>query len=239
VLDRFYCPESPVGGLATLTDDEAHHLTRVRRLGVGDRVELFDGRGAGWQADVVGFGKDRVELAIGVPVPDVHGSCNLTLATAVPKGERFDWLVEKATEVGVARLVPLLTQRSVVDPSTTKLERLRRVVIEACKQCGRNRVMEVGAPCRVEDYWQAHAADLKLLAHPGGLVAPAWPRPGVEGTVGLAIGPEGGFAEQEVVGAQDVGWIAVGLGPTRLRIETAGLVASALVLALAAGDARR
>src|SRR4051812_23439804 len=142
MADRFYCPDPPVEGFLTLSGDEARHLIRVRRLGPGDVVEVFDGRGTALRAEVAGVGRDRVELAVrGGPLPDRVAPCLLTLATAVPKADRFDWLVEKATELGVARLVPLRTERSVVDPRATKLDRLRRAIIEAAKQCGRNRLM--------------------------------------------------------------------------------------------------
>jgi 16S rRNA (uracil1498-N3)-methyltransferase len=237
VLDRFFCPDPPKAGRAWLTGDEARHLTRVRRLGIGDQVELFDGRGLGWQAEVVELGKDRVEFQVGPPVPDRRAACEVTLATAVPKGERFDWLVEKATELGVARLIPLLTERSIVVPRTAKLERLRRLVVEASKQCGRNRLMEVADPCPLGALWDWINASFRLVAHPGG-------RPllskgmgiGPGGTVCLAIGPEGGFADVEIRQAEDTGWVVADLGATRLRIETAGLTASAVVLALARGE---
>src|SRR5262249_14951791 len=122
MADRFYCPDPAVEGRFVLQGDEARHLGRVRRVGLGEVVELFDGRGFATRAKVAGLARDRVELiGQGEPLPDREARCRLTLASAVPKGERFDWLVEKATELGVARLVPLLTERSVVDPGAAKL----------------------------------------------------------------------------------------------------------------------
>jgi 16S rRNA (uracil1498-N3)-methyltransferase len=239
VADRFFCPDPPVGGRLAIGGDEARHLARVRRVGVGEVVEVFDGRGFATRAEVVAVGRDRVELVpVGEPLPDRAAPLHLTLATAVPKGERFDWLVEKATELGVARLVPIVTDRSVVDPRAAKLDRLRRVIVEASKQCGRNRLMELAPPSP----WAAVASDrvapVRLLAHPAGPPPPDWPPvvPGVSAT--LAVGPEGGFTGEEVEAALAGGWLTVGLGATLLRIETAGLAGCATVLSLCGGGDR-
>jgi 16S rRNA (uracil1498-N3)-methyltransferase len=231
VADRFYCPGLWVGSRATLIGDEAKHLARVRRVGVGERVELFDGQGKVAEAEVTEVGRDRVELAILTEGPggrDLDGS--LILATAVPKGDRFDWLVEKATELGVTRLVPILTERSVVDPRAAKLERLRRLVIEACKQSGRSRLMELSEP-RGWDEWLRFGNDsgeMRLVAHPGGVKLPELQG---KSPVTIAIGPEGGFTHAEIAAAQQAGYQRIGLGPTILRVETAALVACALVSA--------
>jgi 16S rRNA (uracil1498-N3)-methyltransferase len=233
VADRFYCPDPPVGGRLTLTGDEARHLARVRRVAVGEVVEVFDGRGSATHAEVTAVGRDRIELAaVGDSLPDCGAPCRLTLATAVPKGERFDWLVEKATELGVERLVPLVTGRSVVDPRDAKLDRLRRVIVEASKQCGRNRLMELDRPTPWETVVRQAGDDPRLVALPDGLPPSAWPRPRRGGSALLAVGPEGGFTATEVEAARAAGWHAVSLGATFLRIETAGLSGSSILLAL-------
>lgn len=230
MADRFYCPEPPVEGRAVLDGDEARHLVRASRLTVGDPVELFDGRGLGYRAEVRQSGKDRVELAIvGEPIADRKPRIDLTLASAIPKGERFDWLIEKATELGVARLVPLRTARSVVDPRGSKLDRLRRLIIAASKQSGRNTLLELSPPRDLADYLQDEPSTVRLLAHPGGGPVPDRQfQPG--DTVALAIGPEGGFADPEVQHARALGWDLIGLGPTRLRIETAALAGAVAIL---------
>ena len=236
MADRFYCPDPPIDGRLTLADDEARHLARVRRVGVGEVVVAFDGRGAAWRAEVRGIGRDRVDLAVLGPAdPGSVAPCDLTLATALPKGDRVDWLVEKATELGVARLVPLRTERSVVDPRAGKLDRLRRLVVEAAKQSGRARLMEIADPLPWPDLLRRDPAPVRLVAHPGGVPAGVWPRGGASRAAVLAVGPEGGFTDAEVDAARAAGWLPAGLGATLLRIETAGLAGAAVVLALAGG----
>jgi len=237
LADRFFCPEPPTLGRVTLQGDEARHLARVRRVEVGQVVELFDGRGANFRAEVEDLGRGHVDLRVVGPKSQARPpALTLSLASAVPKGDRFDWLVEKATELGVARLTPLTTERSVVDPRSAKLDRLRRVVVEASKQSRRDLLMELDRPIEWPALLKSAGADHRLLAHPGGR-----PIAGVGGfrrgeSALLAIGPEGGFSDLEVEQAISAGWQAVSLGPTTLRVETAALAASALLLALAEAD---
>ncbi|HTI50139.1 MAG TPA: RsmE family RNA methyltransferase, partial [Planctomycetaceae bacterium] len=149
---RFYLPQSLENSGLRLTGAEAHHLQRVMRLNAGDEVTLFDGRGTEARARIDALTSDAVELTVVERfLTEDSARRSVTLATAVPKGERFDWLVEKATELGVDRLVPLVTARSVVHPGAGKLQRLRRTIIEASKQCGRSRLMELADPVRWED----------------------------------------------------------------------------------------
>jgi 16S rRNA (uracil1498-N3)-methyltransferase len=238
--DRFFCPDAATGDRFRLEGDEARHLSRVLRLGAGATVEVFDGRGHATLAEVLAAGKDVVELRrIGQALPDRALPISITLATAVPKGDRFDWLVEKATELGVARLIPLRTERSVVDPGRSKLERLRRAVVEASKQCGRNRLMEIGAPVEWTEFLRDEPLNPRLIAHPGGLRFAGWPVPSPATTVVLAVGPEGGFSKDEVASAVDAGWCVVGLGSTLLRVETACLTGCARLLALAETNTER
>jgi 16S rRNA (uracil1498-N3)-methyltransferase len=232
----------------------------VCRLGAGATVEVFNGTGHAYRARVVNATREQVELEVVADVPDDRmPDLSLTLATAVPKGERFDWLIEKATELGVARLIPLRTARSVVDPRGSKLERLRRLSLEACKQCGRNRLMILEEPrpwSLLLDEAETENEVVRFLADPGGrpvggtLRAPrlvdqgpgSLPSPTETGrvrlpptgpvsrTAMLAVGPEGGFGDEEIAQAEDRGWRLLGLGRTLLRVETAGVVGSALLL---------
>jgi 16S rRNA (uracil1498-N3)-methyltransferase len=233
VADRFYCPGPWRDGRAELEDDEARHLAKVRRVEVGAEVQLFDGKGRAAFAEVVEIKKDRVSLTIlRDDSSDRSLPGNLVLATAVPKGDRFDWLIEKATEVGVTRLVPILTARSVVDPRTAKLDRLRRLIIEACKQSGRSRLMELDPPTPWPIWLQKRSGQgQSFLADPGGesvvhLASAGEFAAGIE----IAVGPEGGFTAEEVAEAESKRFRRIGLGPTILRIETAAIAACVAVL---------
>lgn len=232
---RFHVPELPRSGELTLRGPEAHHLARVRRIGVGESVTLFDGRGLAVTARVTHVGRDEVTVVIEAEVaePLDPSGPSIILATAVPKGDRFDWLVEKATELGVDRLIPLRTEHSIVDPGGSKLERLRRHIVEASKQCGRNRLMELAETVTFRSLLrEADERAIRLLADPLGM--PALPDPATpDARVYLiAVGPEAGFSEAEVQAAVDAGWQRFRVGRTILRIETAGVALAAAVHAL-------
>lgn len=217
-----------------LSPGESHHLATVLRAAPGDRFELFDGHGRRALAEVAVADPTASRLVIVAELPaSDSGRGDLVLATAVPKGERFDWLIEKATELGVSRVVPISTARSVVEPRETKLERLRATIIAAAKQCGRTRLMEL-APVQS---WRQVVDQLipgmaTVIAHPDGDdVATVWGNPSFEAGCLAIVGPEGGFTEGEVHAARSAGAIPVSLGPTILRTETAGIaIASAWAL---------
>jgi 16S rRNA (uracil1498-N3)-methyltransferase len=195
--------------------------------------------------------KSAIELAIVERRPiDRELPLELTLAAALPKGERQKWLVEKATELGVRRLVPLVTERGVAQPVESALLRLRRAVIEASKQCGRNRLMEIGEPAEASTWFAGegsgfrvqgreqrsevreqeptarnHGPGWRLIADPSGMALSEIAR----GTanVSAAIGPEGGFTPAELAAAIEHGWQPVSLGKSILRVETAALAIAA------------
>jgi len=227
--DRYFV-ESPVtSDRAVLAGVEAHHLLHVMRAKVGTRVTLFDG--SGWEFDaVVGrTGRNEVELAIaGRQEIDREAPIVVTLGVALPKGDRQKWLVEKVVELGVTRLVPLETDRGVAQPVENVLERLRRGVIEASKQCGRNRLMKIAEP----KSWRVFLADnekaaCRLVAHPR-QEPRRWTAPGENAA--LAVGPEGGFTAEEVALAVARGWQPMELGPRILRVETAAVALAARVI---------
>src|SRR4029079_7838137 len=168
--ERFFISPPIAGERAVLTGDEARHLSAVMRAAVGDEVTLFDGSGAEFVARIAAIRKAAVELSI-VARHEISRELPfaMTLAVALPKGERQKWLIEKATELGVTRLVPLITERGVAQPVESALDRLRRAVIEASKQCGRNLLMEIAAPQRVTDFFRnSSLVNYRLLAHPTG-----------------------------------------------------------------------
>jgi 16S rRNA (uracil1498-N3)-methyltransferase len=229
---RFHHPTPITAERATLDGPEAHHLLHVGRAAVGQGVTLFDGGGAEFAAVVEKLGRSTVELRIVERIEaDRELPFTLVVGVALPKGDRQKWLVEKLTELGVTTLVPLATERGVAQPTAGALERLRRSVIEASKQCGRNRLMYVAKP----HAWGAWVADVpeaedlrRLIAHPNGL-----PLCGINLTspqpTRLAIGPEGGFADAEVADAKAAGWQSVALGPRILRVETAAIALAAAI----------
>jgi 16S rRNA (uracil1498-N3)-methyltransferase len=229
MADRYFV-DSPIGASAArLAGAEAHHLAHVLRAKPGQEVTLFDGSGAEFSARVTHVGRSEVELEVTARHEvDRELPLAISLGAALPKGDRQRWLVEKATELGIARLVPLVTERSNDRESASALEKLRRAAIEASKQCGRNRLMEITAPEAIADFLSAESAgELRLIAHPGEqrfeLPAP------LPATIKLAIGPEGGFTSAELAIALANGWKAVSLGPRILRVETAALALAAQI----------
>lgn len=231
MADRYFSEEPIAGARATLVGAEAHHLLHVMRAKPGVRVMLFDGEGAEFWAEVERTQRDRVELVVRERREiDREAARDLTLAVALPKGDRQRWLIEKATELGVKRVVPILTERGVSLPGGNALDRLRRAVIEASKQCGRNLLMEIAEPVEWTSYLRDEADALRLIAHPGHGEATAWREP-TESSIAAAIGPEGGFTDDEVERALAAGWRPVQLGRRILRVETAALAIAAIALA--------
>jgi len=238
MTERYFAADAQAGAAALLDGPEAHHLIHVMRAKPGTEIMLFDGRGAEFSATVERIGRTEVALRIAERRPiDRESASPITLAASLPKGDRQKWLVEKATELGVARLVAVQTARSVAQPEPKALERLRRTVVEASKQCGRNRLMEIAPPQRWADFVAATAdASHRLLAHPGGTPLADFPQTGQEPLL-AAIGPEGGFTDDEVALAVDAGWQPIDLGPRILRIETAAILLAALgSVSLASGE---
>jgi len=231
--DRYFLDTPPIDDWATLSGPEAHHLLHVMRAKTGQEVVVFDGSGWEYMTRVEKLGRSEVQLAVvSRSQVDRELPLRLVLGVALPKGDRQKWLVEKATEVGVAELIPLITARGVAQPVDTALDRLRRSVIEASKQCGRNRLMQIGAPQQLSEYLTAAPRAVLLFAHPGGEALSSLPQAAeASDQVRIAVGPEGGFTDDEVFLARQSGWRAVDLGARILRVETAALVLSALAVA--------
>ena len=232
--DRFHLSPLPESGPCLLEGAEAHHLMHVLRIAVGEVVELFDGQGAVVTAKVVAVRKRDVELHAVAARREAVPAREVILATAVPKGDRFDWLVEKATELGVTRIVPLVTARSSVDPREGKLDKLRQTIIAACKQCGRNHLLKLSAVTAWSDFVKHELPNrAAFIAHPvsdpAGL-APEFIDFSQPPSLLFAIGPEGGFTDEEVAMAMSCGAKALRLGSLVLRIETAAIALAALAL---------
>jgi 16S rRNA (uracil1498-N3)-methyltransferase len=231
MADRTFCSPLPPSGAARLEGTEAHHLSRVLRKNVGEKIEVFDGRGRSGLAELVAVSKKTVDLKILATDESPPPLGQVMLVTAVPKGDRFRWLVEKAVELGVDRLVPLITQRSVVRPGEGKREKMQLAVIEACKQSGRNHLMAIAEPlpwCEfLETVLSKHGTGLAFAAHPRGRrLSDVFPSNFPERVIFL-VGPEGGFTEEEMAQAEGAGATLVGLGTNILRIETAAIALAA------------
>jgi len=226
--ERFFVAPPISGDFAELHGDEARHLAATMRARPGDEVVVFDGSGAEFRARVLSVGKSSVKLEI-IESREVSRELTrpVTLAVALPKGERQKWLIEKATELGVSRIIPLVTERGVAQPTEQAIDRLRRGVIEASKQCGRNRLMVIGVPQSAIEFFAAptEKSACRLIGQPRG--EPLTAAPTNAPAVIAAIGPEGGFSSAEMAAAQAAGWLGVSLGPAILRVETAAIAFAA------------
>ena len=239
---RFYVEPPALSGTNVEVPRElAQRLSRVLRLQAGAEVTLFDGSGEDTRVRIDALSERAgsatvLERVPGIPEPRTR----VHLYQSIAKGERFEWLLEKATELGVGRFVPLITERSVVRTSSgaARVDRWRRIVVEAAEQCGRSCVPSIEAP-QTFAMAVAHAPGVVLLPYESA----GGDAPDVQGAldsevdavfalgeVSLFIGPEGGFTDAEVALAGDHGATIVTLGRRVLRSETAGLVAATLVL---------
>ncbi len=203
-----------------MPEEEAHHVLKVLRGRDGDAIEVVDACRRLFLAELRG----RREAAILEALEAPEEGEEISLYQAVPKGGRMDLLVEKTTEVGVSRIVPLVTERGIVEPGSGKVERWRRVAEAAARQSLRTGVPEVLEPIPFAEAALQAGENAVLLHNDTGLS-------GLEGVVGspasLFIGPEGGWSEEEMGLAMDAGLALAHLGPYRLRSETAGMVAVA------------
>jgi 16S rRNA (uracil1498-N3)-methyltransferase len=240
---RFFVPpEALTGDQVSLEGDLAHRLSRVLRLKPSATIVLLDGSGLEYETRLETVAPRRVTGTVVARRPGrAEPRVRLVLYQSLIKGERFDWVLEKGTELGVAAFVPLLSRRNVVRPAPERSgrpERWRRVVREAAEQCGRSVLPDV-LPAQGLEEALTEAADLRLLPWEGedalGLAAALrQARPALEAvehpTVAIFIGPEGGFSVEEVALARQAGAQVVSLGRRILRSETAGIVAAAAVL---------
>ena len=218
------------GGVIDLPPAPALHVARVLRARDGDAVVLFNGDGREFDGIIESVRAARVTVAVGEGrSTDRESPLALTLVQCIPRGDRMDWVVQKATELGVTRIVPLVSQRSVVklaaDQAGSKAAHWRAVAIGACEQCGRNRLPVVDAPRPLIDFLGiSSTADLRLVLEPDaredapGAAAPR--------SIEFAIGPEGGLTPEELDLFRLAGFGHLRLGPRILRAETAAITAT-------------
>ena len=230
------CVPGPLGpGIALeLAKGQANYLGNVMRLKDGDHVILFDGASGEWIARIVEAGRTRMTLAVEDRTREQEAVPDLWLAFAPVKRAQTDWLVEKATELGIARLLPVTTRRTIVE--RVKLERLQSIAVEAAEQCNRTTVPDIAEPQSLETFLKMHAGRTLYFADEGG-GAPA-AEAFKPGPATILIGPEGGFTKEEraMIRAEPDA-TAISLGPRILRAETAALAAVTTWMALA-GDWR-
>ena len=213
------------GGVLKLPPDETNHVHNVLRGRNEDFIEVVDGEGRLFTARLSSGGEAAVVEELEAPG---RTSVEISLYQAVPKGGRMDLVVEKATEVGATRIVPLLAERGIVTPRAGKVGRWRRVAEAAARQALRLSVPEVAEPVRFEDA-ASEVGETGVLLHNAPGLQPI--EAVVEAPVSLFVGPEGGWSEGELLLAEEAGITLGVLGPYRLRSETAGIVAVARTLA--------
>ena len=228
---RFYIPAADWNPESlALSEEEAHHCHDVMRCREGDRIVVFDGEGNESESEITSSSKKRVELKPLLISKTERPPAQLTLGQAIPKGKNMDLIIQKATELGASRVIPLLSERTVVQIDKDDLEKKRlkwqRVAIEACKQCGRCRLLEITAPGTLQSIVSLAPPARRLLADPAGLPLAAAATP-TGGDLLVAVGPEGGFTTEEVAAAEAAGFRRVSLGPHILRIETAAIAMAA------------
>lgn len=237
-MHRFaIAPERIDGSRVTFDRQETRHLARVLRLGPGDLVLATDGLGREYTVRIDALGAAATGTVLAAAPRPTESPIAVTLVQGVPKGDKMEAIIRAATELGVTRIVPALTARTVVrleeDRRRERVRRWQRVAREAAKQCGRAAVPEVTEPVplsrALEDarhvalricLWEAARCPLGEILR--GVA-------GMPGAVALAVGPEGGLSASEVAQAEGAGWAIAGLGPRILRVETASMTAVALI----------
>ena len=222
-------------GHAEIVGDDARHLTRVLRVEAGQRYEISDNH-AVYLAEIETARKERVIFRTLEKLPVVEPPVHMTLCAAIVKFDHFEWMIEKATELGVSRIVPMIsvrTERGLDKAASKRLERWRRIGLEASQQSRRAHLPEIAEPARWRDALETPAAYCYALdentTNPLPAAFPAERRR--DDSVALLIGPEGGWTEEERAEFTAAGWAAVSLGPSILRAETAALAALAVVSA--------
>jgi len=207
----------------------AHHLARVLRLREGDALTVFDGRGGEWDAQFIG--KRRVRL-VAFDAVERESPLRITLVQGVSSGDRMDYTVQKAVELGVAAIQPLLTKKGVVRlegiRASARVEHWRKIAIAACEQCGRNRIPDVLPLIDFRDYRPNGEGPRLLLSAQGESIT----KMKTESGTTIAAGPEAGFAPDEQAALERAGFVRASLGPRVLRTETAALAALAVLNAL-------
>lgn len=220
------------GETIQLEESASHHLSKVLRMQPGRELVLFNGAGGEFAATIHEVSKKYVAVSVQEHSIDNRESpLELELAIGISRGERFEWVLQKATELGVTKITPLITERTEVKVSGERVEKMherwQQILISACEQCQRNLLPQLSAPIQISAWLSQVNADLRfVLHHRDSKSLPAEKKPA---SVALLIGPEGGLSEREIAHALEQGFNALTLGPRVLRTETAPVAAISLV----------
>lgn len=225
--------DQPLTSGETLTLEEApsRHLAKVLRMGAGRPLVLFNGAGGEFRAEIAEVGKKSVRVTVGDhSKEDRESPLDLELAIGLSRGDRMDWVIQKATELGARRISPLFTERSEVKLPPQRLEKKQRhwrqVMISACEQCQRNRLPALAPPRPLGEWLEASGGQSRFVLHH----LDSQPFPGEQALtqVALLVGPEGGLSEGEIEAARAAGCRPLALGPRVMRTETAPVAAISL-----------
>ena len=225
-LSRFFI-DSPLSlGTHSLPEAAAHYIGRVLRLPAGAAVQLFDGSGMEFRGELLEVGKKQVSVQLHEQLPGLpESSLRIHLGQGLSRGERMDWAIQKATELGVTEITPIVSERCEVrlkdERADKRLAHWRQIAISACEQCGRSVIPQINPPVALAEWLSVEAA-LKLVLHP---VAEPLASHQPPATLAFLIGPEGGLSDAEVEQATRAGFLPARLGPRVLRTETAPVVA--------------
>lgn len=220
------------GELVELEESASHHLSKVLRMQAGRELILFNGKGGEFAATIHEVSKKYVTVSIAEHTADNRESpLELELAIGISRGERFEWVLQKATELGVTKITPLITERTEVKTGGDRQEKMQdrwqQILISACEQCQRNVLPQLSSPIQISDWIPNVNSDLRfVLHHRDSKTLPAEQKPQ---SVTLLIGPEGGLSESEIEQAAAKNFNALTLGPRVLRTETAPVAAISLV----------
>lgn len=234
-IPRIYCAQ-PLAANASVALDPgpSQHLSRVLRMKTGDALTLFDGRGGEYPATITAISKKQVTANTGEHLNrEAESPLSIHLGIAISRGERMDWVVQKATELGVTEITPLLSERTEVklvgERADKKLRHWQNIASSACEQCGRNRVPVIHSLTGVDHWLASCTAERRFVLHHRAMEIDT----GAEtpGSVALLIGPEGGLSPEEIERAESSGFQSLRLGPRVLRTETAPLAAITLLQA--------
>lgn len=235
MISRFHFPDRlPAGGEVALPDALAHHALRVLRLRDGEAVVLFDGSGGEVEARLAVRGKAVFAQLGEARAVERESPLRIVLVQALASGDKMDWVVQKAVELGAHAVQPVQAERSVLrlagERADKRVAHWQQVAVAACEQCGRNRVPEIRPLQALAPWLGAHRDALNYVLAPGGAAGFA-DEPEPKDVVHLLVGPEGGWSEVEIAAFDAAGCRRVRLGPRVLRTETAGLAAIAALQA--------